>query len=47
LFDKDGSGSISAQEVKDILGVGKNIDSKIWDEVIAEVSDGDSEIAFK
>ena len=26
LFDKDGSGTISANEVKEVLGVGKNID---------------------
>ena len=26
LFDKDGSGSISAIEIKEVLGVGKNID---------------------
>ena len=30
LFDRDNSGSISAIEIKDVLGVGKNIDEKVW-----------------
>lgn len=30
LFDKDGSGAISASEVKDVLGIGKNVDDKVW-----------------
>lgn len=30
LFDKDSSGTISADEVKEVLGVGKNIDEKVW-----------------
>jgi len=48
LFDKDGSGSISASEVKDVLGVGKNIDEKIWNDIILEVdANGDGEISFE
>jgi len=48
LFDKDGSGSISAEEVKEVLGVGKNIDEKIWNEIIVEVDgNGDGEISFE
>ena len=47
LFDKDGSGSISADEIKEVLGVGKNIDEKIWNEIILEVDgNGDGEISF-
>lgn len=47
LFDKDGSGSISAVEVKDVLGVGKNIDEKVWNDIIMEVdANGDGEISF-
>jgi len=26
LFDEDGGGSISPEEIKDVLGIGKNID---------------------
>ena len=26
MFDRDGGGSISSNEVKEVLGVGKNID---------------------
>jgi calcium-dependent protein kinase len=37
LFDKDGSGTISANEVKEVLGVGKNIDEKIWNDIVMEV----------
>lgn len=58
MFDKvnykckllqDGSGSISAVEIKNVLGVGKRIGSeKIWDDVINEVdSNGDGEISFE
>jgi calcium-dependent protein kinase len=47
LFDKDGGGSISADEIKEVLGVGKNIDEKVWNEIILEVdSNGDGEISF-
>lgn len=47
LFDKDGSGSISASEVKDVLGVGKNIDEKVWNDIVMEVdANGDGEISF-
>lgn len=48
LFDKDGSGSISATEVKDVLGIGKNIDDEVWSDIIKEVDgDGDGEISFE
>lgn len=47
LFDKDRSGSISADEVKQVLGVGKNIDEKIWNDIVREVDEnGDGEISF-
>eukprot|EP00347_Sterkiella_histriomuscorum_P020848 403336235 len=47
LFDRDGGGSISAAEIKEVLGVGKNIDEKIWNEIIMEVdANGDGEISF-
>jgi calcium-dependent protein kinase len=47
LFDKDKSGSISANEIKDVLGVGKNIDEKVWNDIITEVDgNGDGEISF-
>jgi calcium-dependent protein kinase len=48
LFDKDESGSISSEEVREVLGVGKNIDEKIWNEIIIEVDgNGDGEISFE
>ena len=47
LFDKDNSGTISALEVKEVLGVGKNIDERIWNDIIMEVdANGDGEISF-
>ena len=47
LFDKDNSGSISANEIKEVLGVGKNIDEKIWNDIVFEVDgNGDGEISF-
>jgi calcium-dependent protein kinase len=33
--------------LKEVLGVGKNIDEKVWNELITEVdSNGDGEISF-
>jgi calcium-dependent protein kinase len=47
LFDKDNSGSISANEIREVLGVGKNIDEKIWNDIVLEVDgNGDGEISF-
>lgn len=47
LFDKDGGGSISSNEVKETLGVGKNIDEKLWNQIIKEVDgNDDGEISF-
>jgi len=48
LFDRDGGGTISSMEVKEVLGIGKAFDEKIWDEIIGEVDiDGDGEISFE
>ena len=48
MFDKDNGGSISSVEVKDTIGVGKNIDEKLWNEIINEVDvNGDGEISFQ
>ena len=48
LFDIDGGGTISSSEIKEVLGIGKAFDEKIWDEIIGEADiDGDGEISFK
>ena len=48
LFDKDGSGTISAMEVKDVLGIGKNIGDQVWNDIVHEVdANGDGEISFE
>lgn len=48
LFDRDNSGYISAEEVRDVLGIGKNTNEKVWDEIVNEVDvNGDGEISFK
>ena len=36
-FDENGDGSISFKEIKLFLGHGKNINEKVWEEIIAEV----------
>eukprot|EP00826_Nyctotherus_ovalis_P030290 TRINITY_DN2412_c0_g2_i2.p1 TRINITY_DN2412_c0_g2~~TRINITY_DN2412_c0_g2_i2.p1 ORF type:complete len:356 (+),score=110.69 TRINITY_DN2412_c0_g2_i2:374-1441(+) len=47
VFDKDGNGGISADEVKAVLGVGKNITDEQWKDVIMEVDlNGDGEITL-
>ena len=48
MFDKDGSGSISAKEIKDVLGGALGGDAKLLDQIINEVDDnGDKEISLK
>ena len=48
FFDKDNSGSVTADELKEALGVGKNISEQVWLEVINEVDEnGDGMIDFE
>ena len=45
MFDKDGSGSISSDEIKSVLG--KHVDEKVLDDMIKEVDiNGDGEISL-
>ena len=37
LFDKDGGGTIDAQEIAKTLGYNVKADDTVWNEVIAEV----------
>ena len=51
LFDEDGGGSITAQEIKDVIFKGHEqidqVGTRIWDEIVAEVDvDGSGEIEF-
>ena len=47
LYDKDGSGSISLEEFKEVLGIGKKINPQVWDQMITEIDeDGDGEVDF-
>lgn len=48
MFDKDGSGVISADEIKEVLGFGGNLDAKSIDQIIKQVDEnGDGEISFE
>ncbi len=48
LFDRDGSGLISAEEVKTVLGVGKRFSEKVWHDLIGEVDqNSDGQISFE
>eukprot|EP01022_Parablepharisma_sp_SALTPOND_P002413 TRINITY_DN109920_c0_g1_i1.p2 TRINITY_DN109920_c0_g1~~TRINITY_DN109920_c0_g1_i1.p2 ORF type:complete len:100 (-),score=22.20 TRINITY_DN109920_c0_g1_i1:47-346(-) len=57
LFDKvqrgselgqDGSGTISADEIKQILGIGKRFAEDVWSKVIGEVDqNSDGQISFE
>jgi len=48
LFDRDGSGYISAEEVKTILGIGKQFSEKVWQDLIGEVDqNSDGQISFE
>eukprot|EP00350_Pseudokeronopsis_sp_OXSARD2_P007130 CAMPEP_0170549680 /NCGR_PEP_ID=MMETSP0211-20121228/7835_1 /TAXON_ID=311385 /ORGANISM="Pseudokeronopsis sp., Strain OXSARD2" /LENGTH=49 /DNA_ID= /DNA_START= /DNA_END= /DNA_ORIENTATION= len=48
MFDKDKSGTISADEIREVLGSGPGVDLKIVEEIIKEVDvNGDGEIQFE
>ncbi len=49
LFDRDGSGEITASEIKSILGSGKKMaNENIFDEIVKEVDvNGDGVISFE
>ena len=48
IFDKDNNGYIDAKEIKQILGKGKNLDEKVWEDLVQEVDiNGDGEVSLK
>ena len=48
MFDKDGSGLISAAEIKEVLGFGKTLSEEAVNDIIKQVDEnGDGEISFE
>jgi len=48
IFDKDGSGYVSPEEIKGILGIGKKISEKVWEQVVAQVDKNkDGQISYE
>ena len=48
MFDKDGGGFISTDEVKEVLSFGGNLDEKVVKKIIKKIDkDGDGEISFE
>jgi len=49
MFDTDGSGAITADEIKQMFMSGdQKVDDKIWEDVVKEVDgDGNGEIDFE
>ena len=39
MFDKDGSGTISADEIKEVMGFDSSISRKVIDDIIKEVDE--------
>jgi len=47
MFDKDGGGSISTEEIKQVLSFGQNLEESVVNEIIKQVdANGDGEISF-
>lgn len=47
MFDKDGGGSISIEEIKQVLSFGQNLDEEVIQQVIKQVDEnGDGEISY-
>lgn len=48
MFDKDGSGVISADEIKEVLGFGGNLDKEAIEMIMKQVDEnGDGQISFE
>jgi len=48
MFDKDGGGSISVEEIKQVLSFGQNLDESVIETIIKQVdANGDGEIDFE
>jgi calcium-dependent protein kinase len=48
MFDRDGSGDITVDEIKAVLGDGHALDSNVWNEILSEVDqNGDGLIDLK
>jgi len=48
MFDKDGSGTISADEIKAVLGQGKALSEEVTKEIMKQVdANGDGQISFE
>ena len=48
MFDKDGGGSISPDEIKQILSFGQNLEEKVINDIIKQVdANGDGEISYE
>ena len=47
MFDKDGGGSISTDEIRQVLSFGQNLEESVVNEIIKQVdANGDGEISF-
>lgn len=47
MFDKDGGGSISTEEIKQVLSFGQNLDESVINAIIKQVDEnGDGEISY-
>lgn len=48
FFDKDASGSISIEELKEVLGAKRLVDDAVWNSLIKEIdADGNGEIDYQ
>ncbi len=48
MFDKDGGGSISMDEIREVMSQGQDLDDDVFDELIKQVDDnGDGEISYE
>jgi Ca2+-binding EF-hand superfamily protein len=47
MFDKDGGGSISTDEIKQVLSFGQNLEESVVNDITKQVdANGDGEISF-
>ena len=48
MFDKDGGGTISTDEIREVLSVGQNLSEDVVNQIIKQVDEnGDGEIQFE